>query len=254
MQIFGLIPLFFIFIAKFSFAELAKVNIYQVLVLGVVNAFGYLMFYKALKKGEVSIIGPMISSYSAFSLLFSAFYFKESLNYFIVLCLLIIVVGIAMSSIDYKKIFTNKFNKKDFIKGLPEAILAILILSLWFPLWGSYISNNSWIISLLLLRFFFSLTLLTLLIFDKTKIVIKQKNIIGWLIIVGILDLLAYISLTWGYSDSNYKSIVTVLASVFSVPTIILARIFLKEKLQLLQIVGIVVIFIGIVLLAFYRG
>jgi drug/metabolite transporter (DMT)-like permease len=67
-----------------------------------------------------------------------------------------------------------------------------------------------------------------------------------WLIIpIGILDTLAFLSVAIGYT-TDQVSVVSVLASLFSAVTVLLAWIFLREKLQWSQWLGIAIIFLGV--------
>jgi len=67
-----------------------------------------------------------------------------------------------------------------------------------------------------------------------------------WLIIpIGILDTMAFLSVAIGYT-TDQVSVVSVLASLFSAVTVLLAWIFLREKLQWSQWLGIVIIFLGV--------
>jgi drug/metabolite transporter (DMT)-like permease len=67
-----------------------------------------------------------------------------------------------------------------------------------------------------------------------------------WLvIIIGSLDTLAFLSATIGFTTEQV-SVVSVLASLFSAVTVVLAWIFLREKLHWSQWLGIAIIFLGI--------
>ncbi len=67
-----------------------------------------------------------------------------------------------------------------------------------------------------------------------------------WFIIpIGILDTMAFVSVAIGYT-TDQVSVVSVLASLFSAVTVLLAWIFLREKLQWSQWLGIVIILLGV--------
>ena len=67
-----------------------------------------------------------------------------------------------------------------------------------------------------------------------------------WLIIaIGLLDTMAFLSTIIGYT-TDQVSVVSVLASLFSAVTVVLAWIFLREKLQWSQWLGIAIIFLGV--------
>jgi drug/metabolite transporter (DMT)-like permease len=67
-----------------------------------------------------------------------------------------------------------------------------------------------------------------------------------WLLIpIGILDTMAFVSVAIGYT-TDQVSVVSVLASLFSAVTVLLAWIFLREKLQWSQWLGIAIILLGV--------
>ncbi len=66
-----------------------------------------------------------------------------------------------------------------------------------------------------------------------------------FLIPIGILDTMAFVSVAIGYT-TDQVSVVSVLASLFSAVTVLLAWIFLREKLQWSQWLGIAIILLGV--------
>src|SRR5580658_340542 len=73
---------------------------------------------------------------------------------------------------------------------------------------------------------------------------------VWWLLLaVGILDTAAFVANNAGLSTGQV-SVVSVLASLYGAITVLLAWIFLRERLERSQWLGIVLIFIGIVLVS----
>lgn len=249
MQALGIIPLFIFFLFNFDLTGFSINQIPKLLLLAALNMAGYIMFYKALSRGKVSVVGPIVGSYSAFAVLVSALMFGEQLSSRILLILGTIFAGIILTSIEFDELKKGKLDKKDLTKGVPEALLAVAFLSLWFPFWDNFVSGGSWLVLLVLLRGVMSLMILGVLKIQKQSTEIKGKNIYGWLFLIGLLDVVAYLTLTWGYGVTTYTSIISVLAATFSLPTLVLARVFLKEKLKIIQWGGIALILVGLALL-----
>ncbi|HEV7235853.1 MAG TPA: EamA family transporter, partial [Ktedonobacteraceae bacterium] len=65
---------------------------------------------------------------------------------------------------------------------------------------------------------------------------------------VGILDTAAFVIAAIALGNGQEVAIVSVLVSLFSAVTVVLAWIFLREKLHWSQWLGIGIIFVGIVL------
>ncbi len=73
-----------------------------------------------------------------------------------------------------------------------------------------------------------------------------------WLICaVGLLDTTAYVANTIGFTTRDV-AVVSVLASLFSTVTVLLAWLFLRERLHWSQWMGIGVIFVGITLISLW--
>jgi drug/metabolite transporter (DMT)-like permease len=66
---------------------------------------------------------------------------------------------------------------------------------------------------------------------------------------VGVLDTSAYVANTIGFA-THQVAVVSVLASLFSTVTVMLAWLFLRERLRWNQWLGIISIFIGIALVS----
>ena len=75
------------------------------------------------------------------------------------------------------------------------------------------------------------------------------KNIALFVILVGVLEAIAFSSAGLGLSF-EHTSIVAPIISAFSAITIILARVFFKEILELNQKIGIFFVLAGLVLLS----
>ena len=76
------------------------------------------------------------------------------------------------------------------------------------------------------------------------------RGSVWWLLAaVGFLDTAAFVANNAGL-HTGQVSVVSVLASLYGAVTVLLAWIFLREKLERTQWLGIVLIFVGIVLVS----
>jgi drug/metabolite transporter (DMT)-like permease len=81
----------------------------------------------------------------------------------------------------------------------------------------------------------------------RQSVRLPQGRVWWYLIGISILDTAGYIAVTIGFTISQ-TSLVTILSSLFSPVTFILARIFLREPLHWDQWLGVGIIFIGVAL------
>ncbi|MFH1960908.1 MAG: EamA family transporter, partial [Patescibacteria group bacterium] len=86
---------------------------------------------------------------------------------------------------------------------------------------------------------------------DK-KLLRGYEAVVKILIPVAVLDALAYLGTTWGYSvTQNTTSLITVVANAYSLPTVVLSFLLLRERVSKTQALGIVSIIGGIVISSF---
>ena len=109
-----------------------------------------------------------------------------------------------------------------------------------------------WFVPILTLRLFTILFLIIFLSFNKNYKQSSQNlrfSLFPILFLIGFFDVIAFFTYNLGVIG-NYTSIVASVGGSFSLVTIILARIFLKEKLVVSQIAGIIGIISGIILIS----
>ena len=86
--------------------------------------------------------------------------------------------------------------------------------------------------------------------FSKQSLLPKGKKI-PWmlLIIIGFFDVCAFFAYSIGVSNA-YGAIVAPISSAYSVVTVVLGVMILKEKIQFRQILGIAAILCGLVIIS----
>ncbi len=133
-------------------------------------------------------------------------------------------------------------------RGVGWAILAALGYGLTFWLLGFYVTPSLggvapiWLIRLL------TLCVLTLGARPLRQSIRLPRGNVWWLLLtVGILDTTAFVCAAIGLT-TDQVSVVSVLASLFSAITVLLAWIFLRERLRWNQWLGILMVFLGIIL------
>jgi drug/metabolite transporter (DMT)-like permease len=68
--------------------------------------------------------------------------------------------------------------------------------------------------------------------------------------LIGLCDIGAYSAVAFGFGATSHPSVIVVLSSTFSLPTLLLARVFLKERLGHTQKLAACTILAGTVLVA----
>ena len=117
-----------------------------------------------------------------------------------------------------------------------------------FVLIDILIEKFGWFIPVFFIKIFGLIFIVLFSLFMKKELSFP-KNMSKFIIIIAILETTAFLSIGAGIS-MEYTSIVYSVASSFPAITIILARMFLKEKMELSNIVGAGFVVLGIGLLS----
>ncbi len=241
-QLIGLFIVLGIFLGGFSIPVLSGFIILISLICGLAYTVGYLSFYKGLEVGKVSIISPIGASWSMVTVLITAIFFKEKLTGFQGLAIGLIILGAVLSA------FKISGLKKSNTKGIGWGLLAMAAWGINFALFGFLTKQLGWFVPMVLLKLFSMAYLLVYKAAMRPKIANPGK-LWNAVLIIALLEVIAWVAVGIGLK-TEYTSIVAPVSASFPILTILLARVFLKEKLELNQNIGVASVIAGILLLA----
>ena len=227
-----------VFITGESISPLSLTLTIKLTLFAVANVVAYLLFFHALRLGNLSTISTIFSTYAVGSAVISILFFGEQTSLFRILSLLIVFMGILGVSI-------QNASKLTIIKGWPYVLTAAIILSLFFPFWDSFLGQQEgWL---------FWVTIgdsLMVLIFGG-YLATKKEKLFGFnkgskiMILGGVANTIAVIATNWGFYNTSLTSIVVIMSSMIPLISAVLGYFILKEKLILIQYLGIFAILIG---------
>jgi transporter family protein len=222
----------------------ALINIASIL-----YAAAYLLFFKGFILGNVSIISATMNLWAVFTMIFAYFFLGQRLTAFQFLGVLLIITGVALVSLKVDEI---KGQSIKLLAGVKETVLAALLFGV-FWIFSEVVSEEiGWVSTTLLVKigvvlFMLLFSLLAKRELNVTKIPLK---IVMMILFAGVLEAMAVASVNWGLTVGE-AILVTPIASALSIVTIMMAVIFLKEKITRLQGIGMTIVITGIVLTAF---
>ncbi|HSW80341.1 MAG TPA: EamA family transporter [Candidatus Saccharimonadales bacterium] len=217
---------------------------------GFLQAIVYIFVYKAFAKGKLAVLNPIFSSYAGLVALLSIFVFGEAVTGNIVLALLLLFCGILLMNLDLDGLKVKKL-KLDRQPGLVEIGIATVLATVWTVYWAHFIAGKNWKIYASLMYIFMTLTVIIYAKSQKNEsLKVKDKTVWKYLAGIGIGEAVAYISISYGFGLTSHVSIVALLSGAFALPAVILAAVFLKEKIHLLQTIAIILILCGVALVA----
>lgn len=254
-HIFGTLSLFLMLLYRFSFQQQSislpnDGKTWLLLALfGIGQAAVYLFVYKGFGKGQLAVLNPIFASFAGITALLSITFFGEPIGYLTVFGLLVLFLGIILISTDLTALKARQLGFAH-IPGFKEIVTATILAAFWTLLWDRLIGGEDWLIYALLMYAFMTITILIVAKIQKVNLSFNNRSVWKFLVLIGVCETIAYLAISWGYSTTPLTSVIALLSGAFSLPTIILARLFLKEKITPLQTVGGIVIILGIMLLA----
>ena len=214
---------------------------------GVLQMIVYWLVYQAFEKGQVSVLNPVFASYSGLVALFAFILFHQHAGKFAGLALVVIFAGNLLLNMDFSAAKSKRFN---IIPGLAEIGLATVLAAFWTLGWDKYVNGRDALTSALCMYAFMTVAAIALAYFMKTKNLTKQLTDKKFLFLMGLGEAVAYLAISWGYSKTSLTGIVALISGAFSVPTVVLAYFFLKERLTKLQWASVAIIIAGVVLIS----
>ena len=240
-----------IFLLPFILFEKTPITFTKVvlpaLFLGFFDLIASTLLYTALSKGKASVITPILSSFVAVSVIFSFLVFKESLNLTQLIVTIFIFIGVLLLSFEFTR--RQKTSPK-LLSGVPEAILATIIIGIYIPTWGKLVQNDNWLATITIVR----LTI-PIIIFVVHSLRSKMVSIPAYikpshLLIISAVNTLAQIGSSIAFNTAPKVAVISIILATSPLITISLASLFLSEKLNRYQKIGVALTSIGTIYLS----
>jgi drug/metabolite transporter (DMT)-like permease len=234
-----------LFLTPFIFPSLSEVGsvngtfVFWFILMLIINMTATFSYYRAVQVGQVSLVIPIVASYSAVTVVLSLLT-GDRLSTFQLFTLLATVAGIAIASTP--KAGEGQPSKR--AKGISWALTASLCYALAFWIIGAHLrdSMNGQLLSWLSF-------IVQLLIIGPIVIYKEGRNLfkhLGILALSGGTGAAGYIFTNIGLGVET--SVVAVLSSLNSVISVVLAWFFLRERLAKHQWFGVWLALAGVIL------
>ena len=214
------------------------------LMAGILIMFGLLFLYKGLESGPVSIVAAIVATNPFFVFLVRfAFGTEPTILQWVASIVIIsgaVLISISASSFKDSLGLNSKQIKSTIIMSFVSSVCLAFGLILSQEA-SNYLSVTETVIYI---RIFSLLSISAILLLYRIKPILTKKSI-PILIFQGILETTGYFLLVSAYTFDKI-GIAVIISSGFGLVTIVLARIILKEKIEKIQKMGIVLTFIGV--------
>lgn len=249
-QLVGIIPLAVIFAAHPNVPHLNTYDPLFLVLFGVVSGLSYLPVYTAFGKGKISLLSPVFASWSVLVVLVSAFIFKEAIPGLRWVAIALTFAGILTITADPRDLKRVWRKKGHSVQGLPEIFAAMIIYSIWLVFLKHFLNHKPWVYYLLVIRTFSTLALFVYARARSRSLTIKDRSLWKYVALIGVFDVMAFGFVSYAFSATPYTSVVAILAATFSLPTMILARIYLNERISRLHALAALLILCGIAIIS----
>ncbi len=213
---------------------------------GTINTAAVILYHRAIAKGDISVVVPMLSFTPLFLLLVSPFIIGEFISWNGVVGIILIVIGSYLLNVNLKKdgIFSPL---KSLVKnkGTRYMLIVAVILSISANYDKKGIEASSVLQYLLFINFYITIGT-TLFAISKGKLSIgavwqERKN----LLFVGVITSLAYFVHMTALSLTLVAYVIAIKRTSGMI-SVILGYFFLKEKNIRERLLGTAIMFIGV--------
>jgi drug/metabolite transporter (DMT)-like permease len=220
---------------------------------GILSTIGSLALYYSFEVGVLTVVAPISSSYPAITVAL-AFLSGERIRTLNAAGLAIAIIGIILAatsfSADSKSTVQSPQTDPHLSKGVGWSLVSMISFGIMFWFLGFHVlpilgaAPSVWVI-----RLSVSSMLLLAAAPSHQNLALPRGSVCWLLVAMGLLDTTAYVANTAGL-HAGPVSVITVIASLYGAVTVLLSSIFLRERLERTQWLGIALIFAGIVLVS----
>jgi len=248
-QLAGLISVLILAVVARLAVDIPVLVVALSLIAAILYSAGYLFFFKGFETGNVSIIAATMNLWAVFTMLFAFVFMGQRLSALKTLGVLMIICGATVASLNWNEIGNRKFQLS---AGVREAILGAFFFGVFWNVSEIISEKVGWLLTTLLIKagiiiFLSIFSFLTKQGISLTHISANTKSII---FLMGVIEAGAVALVNYGLTIGD-AILITPIASALSIVTITLAIIFLKDKINKIQGLGIVAAIVGIIVTAF---
>lgn len=228
------------------------------LLAGFLNTFSGLALYRSFELGILTLVAPIAASYPVLTVVLSLAS-GERLTLSHASGVAVAIVGVILAAVTFSSPPAKRepesgasgaHHRHHLFRGVPWALSAAVGFGFLFwilgfrvmPVFGGFASV--WIIRLI------TFSTLTILVFPLRQPATLPKGSTLWLVAaIGVIDTVAFIANNLALKHAEI-AVASVLSSLYGAVTVLLAAVFLREKLEKTQWAGVALIFLGIALVS----
>jgi drug/metabolite transporter (DMT)-like permease len=228
---------------------------------GVVAFFGIVFLYKGYAEGIMSIVAPIASAFPVIAVILSIFLLGTSLTPIRSLSIFAVIVGIILAGVKLSSLRMNKdpismgqIDSRRIIRGADYGVGALICAGLGLFSMGVVAPIVGSILAVVVLKIGESITATGLIVARRVRLVRLSRSAFAWVLLIGVCDAGGFATYNLAItSAAGDLPIVVTLAGLLGVVTVALARVFYREKLEKIQLVGVVIIFAAVAAILYFQ-
>ncbi|NUQ85481.1 MAG: DMT family transporter [Anaerolineales bacterium] len=206
---------------------------------------GYLFFFKGFEIGNMSIVAATMNLWAVFTMMFAFTFMGQRLSVIQTIGVLMILAGVTLASLSWSEIQQRKFQLST---GVREAIAGAFFFGIYWNVSEIIVEQVGWLVSTALIKL--GIVVFMLLFFALSKRGMSLAGAAGKttfaIFIMGMIEAGAVAVVNYGLTIGD-AILITPIASALSIVTIMLAIVFLKERITKTQGIGVATAVVGIV-------
>jgi drug/metabolite transporter (DMT)-like permease len=210
--------------------------------LALVILTGTVFFFEAFRGGNASLVGTIGSAFTVPTVILSVLFFNERLDLYQTLTIVVIVVGLILTSLDFGSLGQRGVGLE---RSVVFALLAMLFWGVYFAFIRVPVEKIGWFLPSYI-SFFFAPYVLLLMRLQNIRLQAPAKGAMLPFAATLILSTAANFAYNVGIS-SGFTSIVAPIAGAYPVLLVFLSSQIFKEPLKRQQLAGIGISLVGIV-------
>lgn len=212
--------------------------------IGAIGAAAYLVFYRALAIGPISIVSPIVSGYAGVTVVLAVIFLGDRLSAGELAALLVLLAGVVLASSDLAQV--RRISRHQAL-GLVLAVAAMVALGAFVFGVAYYADELGWLAPIFLGRAFTTLFIGAAAVAQRQRLD-RDVRLVGAISLVALVDTAGYVAFNIGTRKAD-TALVATAAAPYAVVPIALGVALLRERPAPIQWLGIALVIGGVVLL-----
>jgi uncharacterized membrane protein len=227
---------------------------------GVVAFFGIVFLYRGYAEGIMSIVAPIAGAFPVIAVILSVVLLGSVLSPIRSLSIIAAIIGIILAGVKLSSFrranvagTSVELNSRKIIRGADYGVGALICAGFGLFSMGVVAPIVGSILAVVILKTGESITALGAVVAGRVKLMQPSPATLAWVSVIGACDAGGFATYNLAIASAGGSlPIVVTLAGLLGVVTVALARIFYKEKLEKIQLVGVVIIFAAVAVILYF--